>query len=107
MPSRFDDAILRRQLFRPMVLTTVALLWAFSITPWVFGGDWPGWRGDGSGTSTETGLPQTWSSTENVLWRTPIPGEGFSSPIVCKDRVFLTAAVTEAEWGIGGYLLTL
>ena len=33
-----------------------------------FAGNWPGWRGDGSGVSSETRLPQTWSTNENVRW---------------------------------------
>jgi outer membrane protein assembly factor BamB len=53
--------------------------------------DWPGWRGPrGDGTSRETNLPVRWSATENVKWKTPIPGTGHSSPIVSGDRVFLT-----------------
>lgn len=53
--------------------------------------DWPGWRGPrGDGTSDETGIPVRWSKTENVAWKTPIPGRGYSSPIISGDRVFLT-----------------
>src|SRR5438309_7318230 len=55
--------------------------------------DWPGWRKDGSGESRETGIPQSWNPTENIRWKTAIPGEGLSSPIVWKDRVFVTSAV--------------
>lgn len=44
------------------------------------------------GVSIETGLPLKWSATENVAWKTPIPGEAWSSPIVWADRVFLTTA---------------
>jgi outer membrane protein assembly factor BamB len=55
--------------------------------------NWPGFRGPtGQGTSSEKGLPTKWSATENVAWKTPIPGEGWSSPIVWGDRVFVTAA---------------
>ena len=52
---------------------------------------WPGFRGDGSSTSTAKNLPLTWSPTENLAWRTPLPGYGQSSPVVWKDRVFVTA----------------
>jgi outer membrane protein assembly factor BamB len=56
--------------------------------------DWPRFRGpSGQGISAEKGLPLRWSATENVAWRTPIPGEGWSSPIVWGDRVFLTTAL--------------
>jgi hypothetical protein len=55
--------------------------------------NWPGWRGPtGQGISAETGLPTKWSAAENVAWKTPIPGQGWSSPIVWDDRVFVTTA---------------
>jgi outer membrane protein assembly factor BamB len=56
-------------------------------------GDWPGFRGPtGQGTSPETALPTEWSRDANILWKTPLPGEGWSSPIVSGDRVYVTAA---------------
>jgi len=56
------------------------------------GGNWPAWRGDGSGISADTNLPATWNATNHIAWRTPLPGEGSSSPIVWDRRVFLTAS---------------
>src|SRR5262245_57474421 len=44
----------------------------------------------GSGISDETGLPTTWSSKDNIVWRTKLPGPGTSSPIVVGKRVYLT-----------------
>ncbi len=35
--------------------------------------------------------PTTWSGTENIAWKTKIPGKGSSSPIVVGDRIFLTS----------------
>jgi outer membrane protein assembly factor BamB len=55
--------------------------------------NWPGWRGEGQGVSTESGLPTEWSSSTNVAWKVPVGGRGHSSPIVWGDRVFLTTAV--------------
>ena len=53
--------------------------------------NWPGWRGpSGQGTSKETGLPLHWSATSNVVWKSPIAGESWSSPIVWGDSVFVT-----------------
>ncbi len=53
--------------------------------------DWPGFRGPtGMGTSDAKGLPLTWSATENIAWKTPLPGPGASSPIVWGDRIYLT-----------------
>src|SRR5262245_50723853 len=52
---------------------------------------WPRWRGpSGQGLATDSGYVDRWSSTENVLWRTTVPGRGHSSPVIWKDRVFLT-----------------
>ena len=69
------------------------------------GDDWPGWRGPtGLGYTSEKNLPLTWNgkSGENVLWKSLLHGgaknnpdftsPGWSSPIVCRDRVFLTTA---------------
>jgi outer membrane protein assembly factor BamB len=58
------------------------------------GSNWAQWRGPGSqGVSTDTNLPFEWSETKNVLWKTAIPGLGFSSPIIWGKKVFLTTAI--------------
>src|SRR5262249_9455301 len=55
--------------------------------------DWPAWRGPtGQGYCLEKGLPTKWSATENVKWKVALPHPGNSTPIVWKDRVFLTIA---------------
>jgi outer membrane protein assembly factor BamB len=60
--------------------------------------NWPQFRGSKSlGISEETGLPDTWSTTQNVLWKTDIPGRGWSSPIVWGDRIFLTSVINEGK----------
>ena len=52
---------------------------------------WPQFLGPGSrALSTNANLPERWSATENVAWKTPIPGRGWSSPIAWGNRVFLT-----------------
>ena len=72
----------------------LTLLFLFSGS--VLAENWPGWRGpNGDGISAEKNLPTRWSKTENIVWRTPIAGEGHSSPIVWGDRVFLTKSLTE------------
>ena len=54
-------------------------------------GDWRQFRGPGGlGISNETNLPVRWSDTENLLWKTEMPGAGASSPIILGDRVYLT-----------------
>jgi outer membrane protein assembly factor BamB len=55
--------------------------------------NWPTWRGpDGDGHCVEKGLPAHWTRTENVRWKVPLPEGGNSTPVVWKDRVFLTQA---------------
>lgn len=55
-------------------------------------GDWSRFRGpNGSGVSTDDApVPTEWSSSENLQWKTALPGPGASSPIVVGDRVFVT-----------------
>lgn len=57
--------------------------------------NWPAWRGPrGDGSSLESSAPLHWSTTQNIAWRTIIPGDGHSSPVVWDDKVFLTTAIT-------------
>ncbi|HSW48563.1 MAG TPA: PQQ-binding-like beta-propeller repeat protein, partial [Bryobacteraceae bacterium] len=54
---------------------------------------WPQWRGpSGQGVVEGSGYPDSWSDKENVRWKVETPGRGNSSPIVWKDRIFLTTA---------------
>jgi len=58
--------------------------------------DWPQFRGPtGQGISSEKNLPRHWAAESNVVWKTPVPGEGWSSPIVWKERVFVTSATQQ------------
>ena len=60
--------------------------------------NWPGWRGpNGDGTSMETNLPTQWDSITNILWKSPVPGIGNSSPIVWKDKLFMASALIESQ----------
>ena len=59
---------------------------------------WSRWRGPGGqGIATGSGYPDTWSDTQNVRWRSPVPGRGHSSPIVWADRIFLTTAYNDGR----------
>lgn len=58
--------------------------------------DWPEFRGPGGqGHSVERGLPVDWSETRNVMWKTPVPGRGWSSPVVAGGRVWVTTATRD------------
>ncbi|MFP6895809.1 MAG: PQQ-binding-like beta-propeller repeat protein [Roseibacillus sp.] len=59
---------------------------------------WPQFRGaDSLGVGTNRNLPDKWSATENVEWKTDLPGRGWSCPIVWGDRVFLTTVINEGK----------
>lgn len=58
------------------------------------GADWPAWRGPtGNGVAEEKNLPTRWSATENIKWKVELPDRGNSTPIVWKDKIFLTQAI--------------
>ena len=58
--------------------------------------DWPQFRGPtGQGHSAERGLPLEWSESRNIVWKAPVPGSGWSSPVVAGGRVWLTTAVKD------------
>jgi len=60
--------------------------------------NWPCWRGpNGDGTSVETGQPVRWDSVTNVIWKIPVPGKGYSSPVIWEDRIFLTTALSGSQ----------
>ncbi len=55
--------------------------------------DWPQFRGPGGeGHSSERGLPAVWSESQNVLWKTPVAGRGWSSPVIAGGCVWLTTS---------------
>ncbi|MEM1178865.1 MAG: PQQ-binding-like beta-propeller repeat protein [Acidobacteriota bacterium] len=59
---------------------------------------WPSWRGPlGTGFSPSATPPVTWSETENVRFKVPLPGKGHATPVLWGDRLFLTTAVPVGE----------
>jgi outer membrane protein assembly factor BamB len=59
---------------------------------------WPQFRGPGAtGVAEGKNLPDTWSTTQNVTWKTAIPGNGWSSPIAWGDQIFVTSVVPIGE----------
>ncbi len=59
---------------------------------------WPDFRGpQGDGHSHASELPLTWSEAENVVWKTAIPGRGWSSPVVSEGQVWLTTATDDGR----------
>lgn len=57
-------------------------------------GNWPEWRGPGGqGHADAASLPQTWSETSNITWRTELPGRGHSTPVIWDGKIWLTTAI--------------
>lgn len=61
--------------------------------------DWPWWRGPHRNgvASSQQDLPTTWSSQENIIWKTPIIGRGHGSPTVVGNAIYLATADEKAE----------
>ena len=80
---------------------SLAFLSAFSAQA---SADWPDFRGpwhDGHvqapGSTEPTALPLVWSETENVAWKTAIPHEGLSTPVILNGQVWLTSATEDGR----------
>jgi outer membrane protein assembly factor BamB len=70
--------------------------------------NWPEFRGPGGqGTSTAANLPLRWSRTDGVVWRTEVPGLGWSSPVVGGGRIFLTTGVADTDGAPSLHVLAL
>lgn len=56
---------------------------------------WAQFRGPQAGVADDhPALPERWSDTENVVWVTDIPGQGWSAPVIWNDHVFVTSAIS-------------
>ena len=80
--------------YAPHVVSAPIFLSAIFLSAFpAFAENWPGWRGPNrNGVTSDTGVPTTWSATENVLWKSPVQGIGTSNPVVWGDKVFVTAS---------------
>ncbi len=79
---------------KPLLLLTLSLCLLITAQAQ----NWPSFRGpNASGVAEGNRLPNTWDAARetNVVWKTPIPGLSHSSPIVWKDRIFVTTAISD------------
>jgi outer membrane protein assembly factor BamB len=61
-------------------------------------GNWPRFRGpNGAGIAPDKNVPIEWNDNEGILWKTALPGEGHSCPVVWGDRIFLQSATKDAR----------
>jgi outer membrane protein assembly factor BamB len=77
----------------------VALATAVLLAASATGGDnWPDYRGpDKQGHSDAVGLPSEWSEGQNVAWKTALPGQGWSTPVVWGNQLWMTTATDEGR----------
>lgn len=60
--------------------------------------EWPEYRGPArTGAAVAKGLPTAWSETSNVVWKTPVHGRGWSTPVVYGQRLWLTTATEDGK----------
>jgi outer membrane protein assembly factor BamB len=65
----------------------------FSISPPSRADEWTQFRGpNGQGRCASADLPVSWSEQEGIVWKTPIPGRGWSSPVTLEGNIWLTTA---------------
>jgi hypothetical protein len=92
--ERFKAIMKQRSLSARVFATLFALVLFLLDIGQCKGEEWPEFRGPtGQGISAATDLPVTWDATTNVAWRADIAGKGWSSPVVYRDRIYLTTAV--------------
>ncbi|HUQ69076.1 MAG TPA: PQQ-binding-like beta-propeller repeat protein [Planctomycetaceae bacterium] len=61
-------------------------------------GEWPQFLGPtGDSHSAATELPVTWSESENVVWKTPLHGRGWSSPVIWDNQIWMTTATEDGK----------
>jgi len=83
---------MRTRIFASLFLTLLALNTSFASD------NWPQFRGPKSmGVADDPNLPDTWSATENIVWKAEIPGVGWSSPVVWNNKIFVTSVVSKGE----------
>jgi len=80
-----------------MCTILAALFISLVSLPMALAEDWTQFRGpNGTGVSATTGLPTEFGPNKNVVWKTELP-PGHSSPVLTRDRIFITAHSKEKE----------
>jgi outer membrane protein assembly factor BamB len=80
---------------RPLLLFVACLVLPCSLFAAPPPDIWPAFRGNGDSISDAKLLPLKWSATENIAWNLDLPGYGQSSPVVWKNRIFVTSVEGE------------
>ena len=75
-----------------MRLVTISILISL-LSPALCSADWPQFRGpDGQGHSDAKGIPIVWSEEKNITWKSAVPGQGYSSPVIAGNQIWLTSS---------------
>ena len=81
-----------------LLVSLVVLLIAHRSSLVALEADWPRFRGpNGQGVAADKDLPTSWSETENIAWKTAVPAEGWSSPVVAGGKVYLTGTTDSGK----------
>lgn len=81
---------------RRAVIVTVGMVLAVASTSAT--DQWPSFRGPNAGVVADDAvLPDTWSPTENIVWKADIPGLSWSSPVVWDDHIIVTSAISAGQ----------
>lgn len=80
-----------------MIRLLIPLLLCLGSVP-VLSANWPAWRGPThDGVSTETNIPVSWSPTQNIAWKLPLPQWSGATPIIWNDIIFLNVAEIDGD----------
>jgi len=78
-------------------MRVVILCLCLSLCQILTAADWPQFHGPGGTGKSDANLPDTWSDTENIVWKTELPGIGASSPVIIGRKIFLPAGKGGAD----------
>lgn len=79
-------------------LMLLASTWYCLTTSHTLAENWPQFRGPNTdGVVTDAKLPVEWGPDKNVAWKTKLPGTGWSQPVVCGDKIFVTVAESDKQ----------
>lgn len=82
-----------------MRLVIAGLFCTVCLASVVAGTNWPGYRGPRENSRADGAkLPIKWSEAENVVWKTPVAGKAWSSPVIWGDRIYLTNSNEEGSF---------
>jgi outer membrane protein assembly factor BamB len=97
----------RRFLARPVLLAWVLVVVALGAGR-ADAENWPQFRGNSSGVVAAGRLPTQWGPDQHIVWKSVLPGAGWSQPVVWGDKVFVTTAEADGQprpdpknWGPG------